>query len=141
MDRGSREPVQPGHPLARSSCPPSLRMRSPSPSLPLPPSQPRQPTAPTRPTAPSTWSTHCWQSCKYWPLDAAHVWHRCNSVSLLKCVVPYVSCCKDLTLSVLFLYVTRSTLVIKQKLPGIYVQPSYKSALSKNPLFPAYDTE
>lgn len=25
-----------------------------------------------------------------------------------------------------------STLVIKQKLPGIYVQPSYKSALSKN---------
>lgn len=26
-----------------------------------------------------------------------------------------------------------STLVIKQKLPGIYVQPSYKSALSKHP--------
>lgn len=32
-------------------------------------------------------------------------------------------------------HVTCSTLVIKQKLPGIYVQPSYKSALSKDPLF------
>lgn len=30
-------------------------------------------------------------------------------------------------------HVTGSTLVIKQKLPGIYVQPSYKSALSKDP--------
>ncbi len=32
-------------------------------------------------------------------------------------------------------HVTYSTLVIKQKLPGIYVQPSYKSALSKDTLF------
>lgn len=29
-------------------------------------------------------------------------------------------------------YLCCSTLVIKQKLPGIYVQPSYRSALSKN---------
>jgi len=36
--------------------------------------------------------------------------------------------CIDLTLC----HVTCSTLVIKQKLPGIYVQPSYKSALSKD---------
>lgn len=33
-----------------------------------------------------------------------------------------------------YCHVTCSTLVIKQKLPGIYVQPSYKSALSKKPL-------
>lgn len=48
--------------------------------------------------------------------------------------------CKNLTC-----YVIDSTLVIKQKLPGIYVQPSYKSALSKDPthscLFTCHRTE
>lgn len=42
--------------------------------------------------------------------------------------------CIDLT----YCHVNCSTLVIKQKLPGIYVQPSYKSALSKDPVFEAH---
>lgn len=62
--------------------------------------------------------------------------HICHSHSDFPCVaqslgyaVFFFSCMPEMDN---YDYLCCSTLVIKQKLPGIYVQPSYRSALSKN---------
>lgn len=119
---GSREPVQPGFPLAKSSSHPFLRMQ---PLLPSPYQwalQPSQPMAHMPHMAPSTWSTLFWLSCKYWS--------RIENLSWFAFIL-FV----QVSWSTTYCHVSYSTLVIKQKLPGIYVQPSYKSALSKEPTF------
>lgn len=83
------------------------------------------------------------QSCPFYQ------WHTCIlrsfllgvfSSSWVVSVGSKFSCCVLVPHGFFFLFffsniissVVCSTLVIKQKLPGIYVQPSYKSALSKN---------
>lgn len=64
VDTVSREPAQPGCPLAKSSFRPFLRMQPPLPSLRQWAPRPSRPTAHTLHTALFTWSTLCWLSCK-----------------------------------------------------------------------------
>lgn len=111
--KASWKAALPGFPLARSSFQPSPRMRLPSPSRWPWEAPPTPQMARTPPTAPFTWNTPCWRSCKL-------PWQCVRNDFYFICVLNWFAC-----------HVTCSTLVIKQRLPGIYVQPSYKSALSK----------
>lgn len=112
----SREPVQPGHTLGKSSFHPFQRMLPQSPNLRQQAILPILPMAHMHLMVLFIWSILFWLSCKRWV-----------KVPLL-CFRPlYVYVFSNIISSVVC-----STLVIKHKLPGIYVQPSYKSALSKN---------
>lgn len=64
VDTESRDPVQPGCPLTKSSFHPFLRMQPPLPSPRHWALQPSPPMAHMPPMALSTWSTLCWLSCK-----------------------------------------------------------------------------
>lgn len=112
----SREPVQPGYTLGKSSFHPFQRMLPQSPNLRQQAILPILPMAHMHPMVLFTWSILFWLSCKH-------------------CVKVLLLCSRPSSIyffSTFFSSVVCSTLVIKQKLPGIYVQPSYKSALSKN---------
>lgn len=99
--------------------------------------------------AASTHSKECYpnlQTCVNSQSCPFNQWHTCILWSFLLGVFPsgwvvsivskFLCCVLVPHIYIFFFntisYVVCSTLVIKQKLPGIYVQPSYKSALSKS---------
>lgn len=115
LGMGSREAVQPGLTLGKSSFHPFQRMLPQSQNLWRQAILPILPMEHMHPTVLSTWSILFWLSCKCWV--KVQLLCSCPSCFFSPNIISSVVC---------------STLVIKQKLPGIYVQPSYKSALSKN---------